>query len=72
MPGCFVIERLMCKLRSPARELSLCYGRFCDELMREAEALIEADQDRPIDGEAFCVTQGGRPLVGVIAECFFG
>ena len=42
MPGCFVIERLMCKLRSPARELSLCYGRFCDELMREAEALIEA------------------------------
>jgi oxygen-independent coproporphyrinogen-3 oxidase len=68
----FVIERLMCDLTFPAHELRLRYGSACDELLREAEALMEADADRLIerDGEAFRVTDRGRPFVRTIAACF--
>jgi oxygen-independent coproporphyrinogen-3 oxidase len=68
----FVIERLMCDLRFPAHELRLRYGSACDELLLEAEALVDADADRLIerDGEAFRVTDRGRPFVRAIAACF--
>jgi oxygen-independent coproporphyrinogen-3 oxidase len=68
----FVIERLMCDLTFPARELRLRFGSACEGLLREAEALIEADQDHLIerDGEAFRVTDRGRPFVRTIAACF--
>jgi oxygen-independent coproporphyrinogen-3 oxidase len=68
----FVIERLMCDLTFPAHELRLRYGSACDELLREAEALIDADADHLIerDGEAFRVTDRGRPFVRTIAACF--
>ena len=41
-------------------------------LLEEAQALIEADHDRLIeaDGEAFRVTERGRPFVRAIAACF--
>jgi oxygen-independent coproporphyrinogen-3 oxidase len=68
----FVIERLMCDLAFPARELSLRFGAAADELLREAEALLEADQDHLLerDGEAFRVSDRGRPFVRAIAACF--
>jgi oxygen-independent coproporphyrinogen-3 oxidase len=68
----FVIERLMCDLVFPARELRLRYGTASDEILLEAEALLEADQDRLLerDGEAFRVTDRGRPFVRAIAACF--
>ena len=68
----FVIERLMCDLAFPARELRLRYGNDAEEILQEAQALLEADQDRLIerDGEAFRVTDRGRPFVRSIAACF--
>lgn len=68
----FVIERLMCDLAFPARELRLRYGSQSEEIFREAEALLAADQDHLIesDGEAFRVTDRGRPFVRSIAACF--
>lgn len=68
----FVIERLMCDLAFPARELRLRYGSASEEILREAQALLQADQDHLIepDGEAFRVTDRGRPFVRSIAACF--
>lgn len=68
----FVIERLMCDLTFPARELRLRYGTASEEILREAQALLEADQDRLIerDGDTFRVTDRGRPFVRAIAACF--
>jgi oxygen-independent coproporphyrinogen-3 oxidase len=68
----FVIERLMCDLAFPARELRLRYGNAAEEILGEAQALLEADEDRLIerDGEAFRVTERGRPFVRSIAACF--
>ncbi len=68
----FVIERLMCDLAFPARELRLRYGRASEDILHEAQALLAADQDRLIerDGEAFRVTDRGRPFVRAIAACF--
>jgi oxygen-independent coproporphyrinogen-3 oxidase len=68
----FVIERLMCDFAFPERELRLRYGSQSEEILREAQALLEADQDRLIerDGETFRVTDRGRPFVRTIAACF--
>lgn len=68
----FVIERLMCDLAFPARELRTRYGSQSEEILREAQALLEADEDHLIekDGEAFRVTDRGRPFVRSIAACF--
>ena len=68
----FVIERLMCDLTFPARELHLRFGAASDEILREAVTLLEADQDRLVerDGETFRVTERGRPFVRAIAACF--
>lgn len=68
----FVIERLMCDLTFPASELRSRFGTACHELLAEAQALLEADQDRLIeaDGDAFRVTDRGRPFVRSIAACF--
>lgn len=68
----FVIERLMCDMTFPARELRQRFGDRSEELLREAHALLDADQDRLIesDGDAFRVTDRGRPFVRTIAACF--
>lgn len=68
----FVIERLMCDLAFPARELRMRFGNQSDEILREAQALLDADEDHLIekDGEAFRVTDRGRPFVRSIAACF--
>lgn len=68
----FVIERLMCDLAFPARELRQIYGNRSEDILREAQALLEADQDHLLesDGEAFRVTDRGRPFVRSIAACF--
>lgn len=68
----FVIERLMCDLAFPARELRTRFGNQSDEILREAQALLDADEDHLIekDGEAFRVTDRGRPFVRSIAACF--
>ncbi len=68
----FVIERLMCDLAFPAAELHRRYGAAATPLLAEAQALVEADHDRLIepDGEAFRVTERGRPFVRAIAACF--
>jgi oxygen-independent coproporphyrinogen-3 oxidase len=67
-----VIERLMCDFAFPEGELRLRYGSQSEEILREAQALLEADQDRLIerDGETFRVTDRGRPFVRTIAACF--
>lgn len=68
----FVIERLMCDLTFPTRELRLRYGAASEEVFLEAKALMEADEDRLLerDGEAFRITDRGRPFVRAIAACF--
>lgn len=68
----FVIERLMCDLTFPARELRQRYGSQSEDILREAQALLEADEDHLLesDGEAFRVTDRGRPFVRSIAACF--
>jgi oxygen-independent coproporphyrinogen-3 oxidase len=68
----FVIERLMCDLAFPARELRLRYGSASEEILEEAQALLAADRDKLIesDGEAFRLTDRGRPFVRTIAACF--
>ncbi len=68
----FVIERLMCDLAFPAQELRSRYGAASEEILLEARALVESDQDRLLerDGEAFRVTDRGRPFVRAIAACF--
>jgi oxygen-independent coproporphyrinogen III oxidase len=68
----FVIERLMCDLVFPTDELRRRFGDAAQPILEEAQALIEADQDRLMepDGEAFRVTERGRPFVRAIASCF--
>ncbi len=68
----FVIERLMCDLAFPADELSRRFGDAAAPILEEAQALVEADQDHLVerDGEAFRVTERGRPFVRAIAACF--
>lgn len=68
----FVIERLMCDLTFPARELRQRYGEQSDDILREARELLEADEDQLLesDGESFRVTDRGRPFVRAIAACF--
>lgn len=68
----FVIERLMCDLTFPARELVDRFGTAAQPLIAEAQALVEADQDRLVeaDGQSFRVTERGRPFVRAIASCF--
>jgi oxygen-independent coproporphyrinogen-3 oxidase len=68
----FVIERLMCDLAFPAAELHRRYSAAATPLFREAQALVDADRDRLVepDGEAFRVTERGRPFVRGIAACF--
>ena len=68
----FVIERLMCDLAFPTDELRRRFGEAAQPILEEAQALIEADQDRLMEpeGEAFRVTERGRPFVRAIASCF--
>jgi oxygen-independent coproporphyrinogen-3 oxidase len=68
----FVIERLMCDLAFPAAELHRRYGATATPLFSEAQALVEAARDRLVEpeGEAFRVTERGRPFVRGIAACF--
>ncbi len=68
----FVIERLMCDLTFPAHELRQRYGAQSEDVVREAQALLQADEDNLLesDGEAFRVTDRGRPFVRSIAACF--
>jgi oxygen-independent coproporphyrinogen III oxidase len=68
----FVIERLMCDLAFPADELSRRFGAAALPILEEAQALVEADQDRLVEreGDAFRVTERGRPFVRAIAACF--
>jgi len=68
----FVIERLMCDLAFPSAELHRRFGSAAAPLLEQAHALIEADRDRLIepDGEAFRITERGRPFVRAIAACF--
>lgn len=68
----FVIERLMCDFAFPTRELRMRFGSASEEIVGEAQALLAADKDRLVecDGEAFRVTDRGRPFVRAIAACF--
>ncbi len=68
----FVIERLMCDLAFPADELNRRFGDAAAPILEEARALIEADQDRLVEreGDAFRITERGRPFVRAIAACF--
>lgn len=68
----FVIERLMCDLAFPAEELRRRFGSAAEPILEEAQALIEADQDHLMEphGDAFRVTERGRPFVRAIASCF--
>jgi oxygen-independent coproporphyrinogen III oxidase len=67
-----VIERLMCDLAFPADELNRRFGPAAAPILAEAQALIEADQDRLIEreGDAFRITERGRPFARAIAACF--
>jgi oxygen-independent coproporphyrinogen-3 oxidase len=67
-----VIERLMCDLAFPAAELERRFGVAAAPLLEEARALLDADQDRLIerDGNAFRISERGRPFVRAIAACF--
>ena len=68
----FVIERLMCDFAFPAAELDRRFGPAARPIIEEARALLEADQDRLVerDGDAFRITERGRPFVRTIAACF--
>jgi oxygen-independent coproporphyrinogen III oxidase len=67
-----VIERLMCDLVFPAGELNRRFGTAAAPLIEEAQALIAADQDRLLEpeGDAFRITERGRPFARAIAACF--
>jgi oxygen-independent coproporphyrinogen III oxidase len=68
----FVIERLMCDLAFPAAELNRRFGVAAAPILEEAQMLLEADQDHLVerDGEAFRITEKGRPFARAIAACF--
>lgn len=68
----FVIERLMCDLAFPTLELNRRFGTAAAPIIEEAQALVEADQDHLVEaeGDAFRITERGRPFARAIAACF--
>jgi oxygen-independent coproporphyrinogen-3 oxidase len=70
----FVIERLMCDLVFPLKELVACFGEKASDAMRQiADRIVDGDNDglvaRRSDG-GFEITPAGRPFVRTIASQF--
>ena len=68
----FVIERIMCDLEFPARELREIYGARAEPMFETAQHLVSSDVDGLVeaDGRGFRVTKRGRHFVRTIASCF--
>ena len=68
----YVIERLMCDLEFPRKELEEKFGAASRPVVDEAELLLESEQDELIErtNDGFRVTDKGRPFVRSIAACF--
>ena len=67
-----VIERLMCGEAFPSAELKKEYAEFADELMDEARAQLQADQDGLVEmtPEGIRITERGRPFARTICAKF--
>lgn len=67
-----VIERLMCDLTFSAADVRRRFGQAADAVLREGEALIEADRDGLIErtADGFIVTERGRPFIRSICARF--
>jgi oxygen-independent coproporphyrinogen-3 oxidase len=68
----FVIERLMCDFAFSGRDLLRRFGGRAEPLIREAEAIVEEDEDGFVQrsGDGFNVTPRGRPFVRNICARF--
>jgi len=68
------IERLMCGLHFPERELLERYGEAASDIVEEARLLLDSETDGLIcagpDGDGFRVTEKGRLFVRSIASVF--
>lgn len=67
-----VIERLMCDFDFSREDLRARFGRAAEDVIVEAEALVEADQDGLVKATAggFVVTEFGKPFVRTICSVF--
>ena len=73
----WLIERLMCNFGISSRQLTDRFGARADEVLREADRLIESDGDGLLikDRGDYRVTELGRPFVRSIAtrfDAYFG
>jgi oxygen-independent coproporphyrinogen-3 oxidase len=67
-----VIERLMCDLTFSASLLRRTFGTAADPVVREAETLVETDEDGLVvpTADGFVVTDTGRPFIRSICARF--
>jgi oxygen-independent coproporphyrinogen-3 oxidase len=67
-----VIERLMCDLTFSASWLGRRFGTAADPVVREAEALVETDEEGLVvpTADGFAVTEAGRPFLRSICARF--
>lgn len=68
----FTIERLMCDLQFPARQLTQRFGAAAAELIEQADVLVESDTDGLVEAhpDGFRVTERGRAFIRTICSCF--
>ena len=67
-----VINRLMCELSFPSKELRSQFGDIADVLIKEADQLLKTDCDGllEMDEDSFRVSEKGRPFVRSICAHF--
>jgi oxygen-independent coproporphyrinogen III oxidase len=68
----YVIERLMCDMTFAASDIEGRFGAAADAVVKDAKALVEADEDAMLEGTAdgFVVTERGRPFIRSICARF--
>jgi oxygen-independent coproporphyrinogen-3 oxidase len=68
----FVIERLMCELTFPGREIDARFGHAGEVVKREAKALLDDDRDGLLEptADGFRITERGRPFVRSVCARF--
>ncbi len=68
----FVIERLMCDLSFSAAATRARFGAAAEDVIEEAETLVEADTDGLVAAtpDGFAVTERGRAFIRTICSCF--
>ncbi|PLK71295.1 oxygen-independent coproporphyrinogen III oxidase [Rhizobium sp. TH135] len=67
-----VIEEIMCRFTVSFRELRSEFGNAVDDIVAEARAFAQSNQDRIclIEDDHFVITEAGRPFARTIAAVF--